>query len=189
MNSTTYSTRTRRFGLAGLTALALAGLLIAGPYGCSKKEEPAKPKPAAESTQTQAEGTSAPSAAAVEQFNKGVQATLKGDYDDAIAFYQKTLELDPKSSEAYNNMGFAYYDKGELDKSIEMQRKALEINPNLPNAHYGLALALDKKGDAKGALESWKAFIKFAEPHSKWWIKAQERITELEGGGKAEPAK
>ncbi len=165
----------RGYGLKGLAVTAAAVLLVAAPYGCSKEESP-KPKAA---TETQAE---APADSAQEQFNIGVQASLKGDYDTAIKAYEKAIELDPKSAEAYNNMGFAYYDSGDIDKAIELQRKAMEINPYLPNVYYGLALALEKKGDDKGAVENWKSFIKFAEPHSKWWIKAQERIVAIDNG-------
>lgn len=152
----------------------LAALIFAAPYGCSKGNEAQQPQQAAPAGQAQADPGK-------EHFEKGVQHSLKGEIDQAIKEYETVLTYNPNSSEAYNNLGFAYYDKGEIDKAIENQKKALEINPNLANGYYGLALALEKKGDKKGAIENWKQFSNLAQPHSKWWTKAQERIQELEG--------
>lgn len=138
--------------------------------GCSRKEE------AKDKTTAAAPGMEP----AKEHFDKAVQHSLKGEYDEAIKEYEETIRLNPGSAEAYNNMGFAYMDKGDVDKSLELQKKALEMNPNLANAHYGMAQALEKKGDRAGALKHWKEFKKFAEPHSRWWTKAEERIKALE---------
>lgn len=155
-------------------AFLVAAAMLSVPIGCSKKEEAASTKKAPEVQQQ------TPDDPAREHFEKGVRLSLQKDYEAAIAEYEKSLEYNPQSAPAYNNLGFAYYDKGDIDKAIEAQKKALDIDPQLPNGYYGLALALEKKGDEEGALENWKAFIKYAEPHSKWWIKAQERITSIE---------
>ena len=149
----------------------LAALILTAPYGCSKGEEAQQPQQAAPAQADPGK----------EHFEKGVQHSLKGEIDQAIKEYETVLTYNPKSSEAYNNLGFAYYDKGDFDKAAENQRKALEINPTLANGYYGLALALEKKGDKKGAIENWRQFSNLAQPHSKWWTKAQERIQELEG--------
>src|SRR3990172_3014746 len=118
----------------------LAALLFTAPYGCSKGEQAQQPQEAAPAGQAQADPGK-------EHFEKGVQHSLKGELDQAIKEYETVLTLNPQSAEAYNNLGFAYYDKG----------------------------------DKKGAIENWKQFSNLAQPHSKWWTKAQERIQELEG--------
>ncbi|MFQ5466289.1 MAG: tetratricopeptide repeat protein [Thermodesulfobacteriota bacterium] len=164
------------FGSKAVALFAAVAFTAMLPYGCSKQDEKAGAKKAPETTAEQQAGAEP----AQEHFNKGVQHSLAGDYDAAIEEYEKTIEYNPQSAEAYNNMGFAYFDKGDIDKAIEIQKKALEINPHLPNGYYGLALALEKKGDEKGAIENWKAFIQYAEPHSKWWLKAKERIGDLD---------
>ena len=153
-------------------ALSVALAVSMGLLGCSKEE-----KKAAAPQQQQAPDMTA----AKEHFDKGVQHTMKGETDEAIKEFEATLQIDPKSPEAHNNLGFAYYDKGDLDKAIEHQKKAIEGNPNLANAYYGLAMALEKKGDKEGAITNWKAFMKLAQPHSKWWMQAQAHIKKLEG--------
>ncbi len=124
-----------------------------------------------------------------EHFEKGVQYSLKGQIDDAIKEYEETIKLNPKSAEAYNNLGFALLDKGETDKAIEAQKKAIEVNPNLANGFFGLAMAYEKKGDKANAIANWKEFAKMSQPHSKWWMKAQEHIQALEGKAKPKAAK
>lgn len=164
----------RRGLLKTASFIAFSAFILAAPYGCSKGDEKGK-----EQTAVQAPAQDA----AKEHFDKGVQYSLKGQLDDAIKEYEAVLTYNPKSSEAHNNLGFAYFDRGDIDKAIEHQKKAVEANPNLANGYYGLALALEKKGDKKAAIENWKQFASLSQPHSKWWMKAQEHIQALEGKG------
>lgn len=170
-------------GLGKAAALSAVMILSAMPLGCSKSDNSA--------VQNQEQQQAAPAATAdlgKEHFEKGVQLTLKGQYDEAIKEYEITIQHNPKSAEAHNNLGFAYMDKGDVDKAIEHQKHAIEINPDLANGYFGLAMALEKKGEKKGALENWKKFAELSQPHSKWWMKAQERIAALQGGAKKAPA-
>lgn len=128
-------------------------------------------------------------AKAKEHFEKGVQFSLKGEYEAAIGEYKKSLELNPSSTEAHNNLGFAYLDKGDIDNAIAEQKKAVELNPDLANGYYGLALALEKKNDTDGAINAWKSYLNLAQPHSKWWIKAKERLENLEKQKKGSEAR
>lgn len=160
--------------------IAFSALILAAPYGCSKGGEQSK-----EQTAVQAPASDP----GKEHFDKGVQYSLKGQLDDAIKEYEAVLTYNPKSAEAHNNLGFAYFDKGDVDKAIEHQKMAVESNPNLANGYYGLALALEKKGDKKGAIENWKQFASLSQPHSKWWMKAQEHIQALEGKALPKAAK
>lgn len=152
--------------------IAFAIMTVAVPYGCSKGEDK---QPQEQAAQTQ-QGDPAK-----EHFEKGVQFTLKGQHDEAVKEYEAVLTFNPNSAEAHNNLGFAYYDKGDAQKAAEHQKKAVELNPDLANGYYGLALALEKTGDKKGAIENWKQFASLSQPHSKWWIKAQEHLAALEG--------
>ncbi|MBI2399867.1 MAG: hypothetical protein HYV23_02230 [Deltaproteobacteria bacterium] len=83
--------------------------------------------------------------------------------------------------------GVQYSLKGQLDDAIKEYEAVITYNPksNLANGYYGLALALESKGDKKGAIENWKQFASLSQPHSKWWVKAQEHIQALEGKGQA----
>ena len=46
--------------------------------------------------------------------------------DEMIHWLEKTIELNPKFSSAYNNLGIAYKTKGQFDLAIEVYKKAKE---------------------------------------------------------------
>ena len=55
---------------------------------------------------------------AADWFNKGYNAQMNQEYDKAISFYLRTIELDPDYAIAYVNLGLAYYNQGNLTKAI-----------------------------------------------------------------------
>ena len=74
-------------------------------------------------------------------------------------------------------------------KAVVHQKKALELKPELANGYFGLAMAYEKMGKKTEAIANWKEFSKLAQPHSKWWMTAQEHIQALEGKTPATPKK
>ena len=55
-----------------------------------------------------------------------------GHNNDAIKFYEKAIEINPKCWRAYNNMGLCYKELGDKVKALELLNKAIEIEPNSP---------------------------------------------------------
>ena len=52
------------------------------------------------------------------------------EYDKAIEFFDKVLELNPGSADAYYYIGEVYEAKGELQKAKTQWRKAYNLNPD-----------------------------------------------------------
>jgi tetratricopeptide (TPR) repeat protein len=83
----------------------------------------------------------------------------KQEYDQAIANFQKAIELEPKAAAAYNMLGMAYRFKGaqlgipELRaKEIAAFQKALEADPQYWVAMINLGVTYYGQGDkAKAA--------------------------------------
>ena len=82
--------------------------------------------------------------------------TKKGDYDRAIADYNKALELDPKDATAYNNRGFTYDNKGDYDKAIADYDAAIRLNPEYARAYNNRGFTYDKKGDYDRAIADYQ---------------------------------
>ena len=61
---------------------------------------------------------------ALKLFSMGYQLGGKGNFNEAIASYQRAIELDPNFARAYAGLGRMYANEGELDKAIEYQKKA-----------------------------------------------------------------
>jgi general secretion pathway protein D len=52
-----------------------------------------------------------------------------GDYDKALEYYEKALEINPDNPYALLNTGFIYQKLGEKDKAVEMYERLINLNP------------------------------------------------------------
>ena len=79
--------------------------------------------------------------------NLGVQEYEKGNYEKAIEYFTKAIELKPDYAEAYFNRGLAhfktgsYYNKEPYEKAIQDFTKAIELKPDFADAYYHRSLA------------------------------------------------
>ncbi len=109
-----------------------------------------------------------------EDYNKRGEARLtKKDLENALADFEKALELDPNfaaarencsrvelarneqntwMSDAYNRAGLERRDVGELDEALLYFDKALLVNPNNASAYSNRGLTRKEKGNRDGAL-------------------------------------
>ncbi len=80
----------------------------------------------------------------------------KGKYDDAIADYDKAIEINPNVAIAYTNRGLAYGRKGEVDRAIADYTKAIAIDPNFVLAYALRGGAYKHKGDKEQAIVDYR---------------------------------
>ncbi|HST30573.1 MAG TPA: tetratricopeptide repeat protein [Chthoniobacterales bacterium] len=92
--------------------------------------------------------------------NLGVVEVEKGNLDDAIANYQRSLQLHPEYPEALYNLGSALLQKGEADKAVELCEQALKLQPNDVDAHVVLGNALMAKQDIDRAISHYHEALK-----------------------------
>jgi tetratricopeptide (TPR) repeat protein len=83
------------------------------------------------------------------QYYQGTKLLEKGQYDQAITYFDKAIEINPRYAEAYNNRGIAYLKKGQYDKAISDFTEAIEINPKDAMAYRnrGIAYAMIRQHD------------------------------------------
>ena len=79
-------------------------------------------------------------------FDAAVQLMEKGQYDDAVAGWQKALALNPEDAKAHLNMGYVMQQSGRLDEAINQYQTALKINSSYAAAHTNLGIALATAG-------------------------------------------
>jgi len=75
----------------------------------------------------------------------------KGRFPEAIAYYQRALELKPSYAAALNGLGTAFHRQGQISQARECFERALSINPGFPDAHVNLGMCLVSAGDLEGA--------------------------------------
>jgi tetratricopeptide (TPR) repeat protein len=67
---------------------------------------------------------------------RGISYATKGEYDKAIADFNRAIKKEPSHFGAYHNRGRAYLLKHKPDKAIADFNKALEINSENANTYY-----------------------------------------------------
>jgi len=90
---------------------------------------------------------------------RGIFNFNKGQYDEAISDFTRTLEINPKLGNVYYNRGTAYWAKGEYDNAISDFNKALGINPRDPDAYMSRGGVYIKKGQPDQAIADFNKVL------------------------------
>ncbi|MCC6126279.1 MAG: fused MFS/spermidine synthase [Pirellulales bacterium] len=108
-------------------------------------------------------------AEAREHAAKGTKLARQGRMEEAIAEFEKALEIDPQYAEAHGNLGAALASLDRLDEAIDHYRQALELRPEGAKTHNNLALALARRGKIDAAIPHWQCAVELnptlAEAH------------------------
>lgn len=77
-------------------------------------------------------------------FSKGRALQAQGDYDNALAEFERAIDTNPRFTLAYMGAGDIYRQRGDYDAAQQRYGKAAEIEPRNFNANYmnGLMLHL-----------------------------------------------
>jgi Tfp pilus assembly protein PilF/uncharacterized alpha/beta hydrolase family protein len=89
------------------------------------------------------------------RIQKGNTLYFTGNYEYAIIYYGKALELFPNNKTAYINRGTAYAKKGLFIKAIDDFSKALEIDPENSVSYNNRGFTWEKRGYYNRALEDF----------------------------------
>lgn len=95
---------------------------------------------------------------------------IQGEYESAIVWYQKALDIKPDYSDSsvYNNLAECYKVKMEYDKAFKLINKAIEINPEKGLCYITLAEIYLKLGEEDKAFESLERAEKYIQnPYEK----------------------
>lgn len=72
---------------------------------------------------------------AVEEKKKGNDAYKKKNYDEAIAHYNKAIELDPTNMFFYSNKAAVYFLKEDWNSCRDMCLKAIDVEQENKGKH------------------------------------------------------
>ena len=89
---------------------------------------------------------------AEKHFRQGHEYYSQGEYKQAIAEYQKVIEIDPNNLLGLFLLGACYKLQGELDDAITKYQQTLRIDPNYAVAHIGLGSIYYKQGKYEQAI-------------------------------------
>ena len=132
-----------------LQILTITGtVLFVSLYGCGKKEvsegvsksEEAATGEASVDREVKKEVKLPEKMSASEYYNYGLEHIKKGGFDEAIAAWERALELEPTMTNAYEKLAKAYYTQGKFTKAGEIYRKELTLKPDDPMIYFSLGV-------------------------------------------------
>jgi Putative Zn-dependent protease, contains TPR repeats len=85
-------------------------------------------------------------------YDMGVKKAMSGQYEEAITYYDKILEIDPDSGVILWLKGIALDSLGKSQEAINYYDKALDLDPNNANSLLGKAIALGNLGQSQEAI-------------------------------------
>lgn len=85
----------------------------------------------------------------------GVMMRVQHRYPEAIALYERALQIDDKNPGVFSNLGNALRDAHELDGAIEAHRRALALSPRDAKINHNLGVALVQAGRFTEGIEHY----------------------------------
>jgi len=112
---------------------------------------------------------------AEDHYYAGIDFFGEGKIEEAIAEYNRALELDPTFSDALHGLAQAYHAREDFDRTIEAARRILELNPDDILAWTTISRAYQRKGMVPEAEEAgnkarilgWKKQLQEQKPKAE----------------------
>lgn len=109
-------------------------------------------------------------------YNLAVVYTFMKREDEAIAAYEKTVDLNPDYVQAWYNLGqLCMIKKKDFSHALHCFDRALAIRPDYVSAHHQRGMAWELLGDRHKALECWRKTLEL-DPQNKLAMENIERV-------------
>ncbi|XP_077993256.1 stress-induced-phosphoprotein 1-like isoform X2 [Glandiceps talaboti] len=121
---------------------------------------------------------------ALEMKDLGNESYKKKEFDKAIEYYDKAIELDSSNMTFLNNKAAVYFEKGEYDECISVCENAIKVGRENRAEYKTVAKALARIGNAYVKKEDYKQALVFfnkslAEHRSPDILKKVQQIEKL----------
>ena len=93
---------------------------------------------------------------AKERFNLAERSLRKGEIDEALTAFQRTLDMDAAFAPAYARLSAIALQQNDLETAAQYLQRALEIRPNFSVGHYQLGSIYHRQGEIEKAIESFE---------------------------------
>ena len=90
-----------------------------------------------------------PRIAAAAHLNVGNIYMARGNYEEAVAAFQRSVKLDPNSAEAQNNLGEALGELRQYPRALEAFQQAVGLDGGFLKARYNMGVTYDRLGQFK----------------------------------------
>ncbi len=120
---------------------------------------------------------------AEEFFRQGYKAFVERDWNEAIKWYDRSIQLDPRNPEVYVQRAIAYETINKLDQAIADYRRALKLKPDYYLAMEYLGNLYTRTGEYTRAINMYsRALTMVHDPKWRaiiqWWISEVQKKRE-----------
>lgn len=98
-------------------------------------------------------------------------------YKEALEYWNRAINLDPKNSRPYANIGNLHYKNNKIELAISYWISALISRPEDAQTNLNMAIAYDKKNMRFEAIKYFEKYVKYEEnKSSEDYIKVRSRL-------------
>jgi tetratricopeptide (TPR) repeat protein len=103
--------------------------------------------------------------AAMELCQKGLSFAIRGEYKEALSYYQEAVERSPGDAQAWYGLGNCYVGLDQPEEAIAAYRQVVAHDPDNPGAHHNLGRYFSELGRYEEAITSYQAATALAPDH------------------------
>ena len=102
-------------------------------------------------------------------FDQGNILLVNEEYEEAIASYERAVEINPDDQDAWYGLGYALGNLGRYEEAIASYERAVEINPDKEKAWYNRGIALGNLGRYEEAIASYERAVEINPDYQDAW--------------------
>jgi len=100
-------------------------------------------------------------------YDEGVTASMKGDFRQAIAFFERAIQLDNTYAAAYHQLGKCYLRLGKAKKAVVFLTEVTHKKPGMTPAQVDLGYALLELGSIQEARNVFNGIVSLKPDHAR----------------------
>jgi tetratricopeptide (TPR) repeat protein len=107
---------------------------------------------------------------AEQYYGEGINFTHAGQYNEALASYDKAVFIRPNNADAWLNRGVVLENLGRYSEAIDSYDKAIALQPASAEAWYGRGISLRKLGRYADAIFAYEKAIAINPSYVEAWL-------------------
>lgn len=103
------------------------------------------------------------------QRQQGLQQFRTGNFTEAAGLFKQVIELDPRNSNAHNELGVTYVRLGRIEESLASFQTAISISPGFVEARYNLGTQYFKLGRYDESIRELNETVRLEPRQANAW--------------------